>query len=73
MTREDFETEYAWRHMKLSFMHNPADAVEAVRQYRSNEGYTDKHMDLCWKVQKLKNYCASGGAFLNKNISSMEW
>jgi len=52
MTREDFETEYAWRHMKLSFMHNQADAVDAVRQKRCAHTYSDDHMAKCWKDEQ---------------------
>lgn len=55
MTREEFEVKYAMKYMGLSFVHNPTEAIESVKELRDGEGYTDHHIDLCWKVQQIKD------------------
>jgi len=52
MTREEFEKLYAYRYMRNSFMHNQADAVDAVAQKRDGDTYSDEHMAECWNDQK---------------------
>lgn len=52
MTREEFERLYAYRYMRLSFMHNQDDAVNAVCQMRDGDTYTDTHMAECWSDQQ---------------------
>jgi hypothetical protein len=52
MTREQFEEAYAYRHMPLSFMHNQYDAVDAVKQQREGDTYSDKHIARCWNDEQ---------------------
>ena len=52
MTREQFEEAYAYRHMPLSFMHNKYDAVDAVKQQREGDTYSDQHIAMCWNDEQ---------------------
>jgi hypothetical protein len=52
MTREQFEEAYAYRHMPLSFMHNQFDAVDAVKQQRDGDTYSDQHIADCWNDEQ---------------------
>lgn len=54
MTREEFEIEYANRHMRYDprpMQHK----VDSVNRLADINGYSDTHIDLCWKVQLIKN------------------
>lgn len=55
MTREEFEIKYAMKYWGGDFTHNPNATLQSMESNRNGEGYTDHHIDLCWKVQKLKN------------------
>lgn len=59
MNRDDFEVKYAQKYMGLSFVHNPAEAIESIKELRDGECYTDHHIDLCWKVQQVKDVADS--------------
>lgn len=70
MNRDEFEEEYAKRHMDYDprSMKSKIDSVERLRHW---DGYTDTHIDLCWKVQNIKNilYQSDRGYV----ISKLEW
>ena len=56
MTREEFEKKYAMKYRHHDFFHNPHKTEFEIRQLRDGEGYSfDHHLDLCWKVQKIKD------------------
>lgn len=54
MNREEFEIEYATRHMSYD-PRQIESKVESVNRLREGGGYSDTHIDLCWKVQLIKN------------------
>jgi hypothetical protein len=59
MTREEFEEEYAFRHM--SYDPRGMDAkIASVNRLRSDNGYSDTHIDLCWKLQMLMDVADRG-------------
>lgn len=71
MTREEFEVKYAQKYMGLSFVHNPTEAIESVKELRYGEWYTDHHIDLCWKFQIAKDIGIPSR--LIDYIESAEW
>lgn len=76
MNREEFEDKYAQKYMGLSFVHNPTEAIESIKELRDGEGYSDHHIDLCWKVQLLKNIenvDLSGLIDLDNQLFNMAW
>jgi len=54
MKREEFELEYANRHMRYD-PRSIESKVESVNRLAEINGYSDSHIDLCWKIQKIKN------------------
>lgn len=46
MNRDEFEQAYADKYTSGDWT--------VVADNRDGEGYTDLHIDLCWKVQQLK-------------------
>lgn len=70
MTREEFEEEYSKRHMKYD-PRGYANKIASVQRLREGEGYTDTHIDLCWKVQQAKNRTGVFDRF--GLITEMEW
>lgn len=71
MNRDEFEVKYAQKYMELSFVNNHTEAIESVEGLRDGEGYTDHHIDLCWKVQQVKN--ARTGYAMIREINRLEW
>lgn len=71
MNREEFEVKYAQKYMGLSFVHNPTEAIESVKELRDGEGYSDHHIDLCWKVQQCKNF--STAQYRGFAVTDLEW
>lgn len=63
MNRDEFEKAYADKYT--------AGDLSAVVDNRDGEGYTDHHIDLCWKVQQCKN--KTGIVDRSKSISELEW
>jgi hypothetical protein len=70
MTREEFEEEYVNRHMRYD-PRNIESKKASVERLRAEDGYTDTHIDLCWKVQKAKNRTGVFDRF--GLITEMEW
>lgn len=75
MTREEFEQEYAGRHM--GYDPRPLDLkAKSVYKQRQENRYVDGHMDLCWKWQQAKNLCGADMLdlmALNTFVEMMEW
>lgn len=71
MNREEFEAKYAQKYMGLSFVHNPTEAIESIKELRDGEGYTDHHIDLCWKIQQIKNCTGVFDRF--GRVTELEW
>lgn len=68
MNRDEFEKAYAEKYT--------AGDVSAVFANRDFKRYTDHHIDLCWKVQKLKNIDTvelSGLIDLDNQLFNMVW
>lgn len=63
MNREEFEQAYANKYT--------GGDLTPVRDNRDGEGYTDHHIDLSWKVQKIKN--ASIAYLMVRGINRLEW
>ena len=51
MNRDEFEQAYAEKYLEGDYI--------AARDNRDGEGYTDHHIDLCWKVQQVKDVADS--------------
>lgn len=60
MNRDEFEESYAEKYLEGDYI--------VARDNRDGEGYTDHHIDLCWKVQQYKDK-----AWVNGNIVNIEW
>lgn len=68
MNRDEFEQAYAEKYLKGDYI--------VARDNRDGEGYADHHIDLCWKVQKLKNIDTvelSGLIDLDNQLFNMAW
>lgn len=69
MNRAEFEEAYAEKYLDGDYM--------VARDNRDGEGYTDHHIDLCWKVQKAID-TANKSLFFNENAririrQMLEW
>ena len=71
MTREEFEKKYAMKYRNYDFMHNATVTLSEIKDNRNGDGYHEHHLDLCWKVQKIKNSADDYDLVLK--IYSMEW
>lgn len=70
MTREEFELNYAARHM--SYDPRPIESkVESVNRLREDSGYSDTHIDLCWKIQLIKNTPIEAGKA--RLVMELDW
>lgn len=65
MNRYEFEYEYAKKYLNRD--------LTLVNDNREGEGYTDHHIDLCWKVQQLKNNSLTGIISDSEFINDLEW
>jgi hypothetical protein len=68
MNREEFEAEYIRRYMKADPFREAKASIESLRV---GDGYADQHIDLCWKVQQIKNEnrrCDRGDS-----VEALEW
>lgn len=63
MKRYEFEYNYAKKYLNGD--------LTLVVDNRDGEGYTDHHIDLCWKVQQAKNITDVTYRF--RRISELEW
>jgi hypothetical protein len=54
MNRDEFEAEYVRRHMGYDPRCEQSKLLSVIRA-RVDYGYSDSHMDLCWKVQDIQN------------------
>jgi hypothetical protein len=59
MTREEFEEEYAFRHMNYDPRGMDAK-IASVNRLRSDNGYSDAHINLCWKWQMISDIADRG-------------
>jgi len=67
MNRHEFEVAYANRHMGYD-PRRINEKIASVKRLRNDDGYTDSHMDLCWKIQMIQDVADRGLriAFLSK-------
>lgn len=65
MNRDEFEKAYADKYT--------AGDVLPVFWNRDGEGYTDHHIDLCWKVQQIQNDIFDGGRNIYSQLENLEW
>lgn len=70
MNREDFELEYAVRHMSYD-PRQIESKVESVNRLREGSGYSDTHIDLCWKVQLIKSTPVEAGKA--RLVMELDW
>lgn len=70
MNRDEFEKEYVKRHMGYD-PRGEESKVKSVERLREGEGYSDDHMDLCWKVQQIKN--SSVGYAIIRETNRLVW
>jgi hypothetical protein len=75
MNRDEFEVKYAQKYMGLSFVHNPPESIESIKELRDGEGYTDHHIDLCWKVEQIKSMKVDYDGWLDicQSVNDLEW
>lgn len=52
MNRDEFEKAYADKYLKNDVERSSHDTLQSMIDNRDGEGYTDHHIDLCWKVQQ---------------------
>ena len=71
MTREEFETKYAMKYRNYDFMHNATVTLSEIKDNRNGDGYHDHHLDLCWKVQEVKNRVF--GYSMVREINRLDW
>jgi len=68
--RDFFECEYARRHMG----YDPRSAeskIVSVNRLRDGDRYSDAHVDLCWRMQIIKN--SPNDSLKVRLIDSLEW
>lgn len=76
MNRDEFEKAYAEKYLKSDLERSSHDTLLSMIENRDGEGYTDHHIDLCWKVQRLKNIDTvelSGLIDLDNQLFNMVW
>lgn len=75
MTREEFELEYANRHMRYDPRSSDLKSKSVFSQ-RQGDGYIDTHIDRCWKDQQcfelLKNTNMPKNVFTRAKIL-LDW
>ena len=70
MNREEFEKEYVKRHMGYD-PRSQESKLASIERLRDIDGYSDSHVDLCWKIQKAKN--EKGIAKIAVATINIEW
>jgi hypothetical protein len=70
MNRDDFEQEYVERHMGYDPRNNESKRASVFR-LRADHGYTDSHIDLCWKIQMIKDVADRGLRL--RAINGLRW
>lgn len=63
MNRDEFEKAYSEKYLEGDYI--------VARDNRDGEGYTDHHIDLCWKVQKAKQIISA--PILKNHMQLLEW
>lgn len=73
MNRDEFEKAYADKYLKSDLERRSHDTLLSMIENRDGEGYTDHHIDLCWKVQQIQNDIFDGGRNIYSQLENLEW
>ena len=73
MNRDEFEKAYADKYLKNDVERSSHDPLQPIIDNRDGEGYADHHIDLCWKVQQVKNKSLIGFISDSELINDIEW